>query len=154
MASCRSRALTLPERPRLMPAAFIARAVATMPARRLRSAAALMRASSPGRAVRSSRVGPPRSSHGSPAGNIAASHSSDARVTPRSVTSPVTSRAGVTSNAGLAARAPCGAIATFCVCPYSSRPAICSTSSASRYSMGMDSPDAVAQSIVGDGTAT
>ena len=55
-------------------------------------------------------------------GNSAFSPCGDASATPRSVMSPVTSRAGVTSNAGLAVWPPSGAILTRMIDPSSFRP--------------------------------
>ena len=73
------------------------------------------------------------------------SRSRSGRHTPASVINPVSSRAGVTSNAGLATGVAAGAIAW--------PPPMLNTSLASRSSMGMPSPLASVQSIVGEGTA-
>jgi len=67
---------------------------------------------------------------------------------------PVTSRAGVTSNPGLAAPEPGAAISTTVTEPSGSRPAIFSTSSGERSSMGMSRPSAMVQSMVELGSAT
>ena len=73
---------------------------------------------------------------------------------PRSVTMPVTRRAGVTSKAGLAAGLPGEAISTVTMAPPSLRPVICVTSRALRSSMGISAtPSARFQSIVEAGSA-
>ena len=66
-------------------------------------------------------------------------------ITPRSVTIPLMSRAGVTSKAGLKAAAPLGAAGT---------PSGASTSAAGRYSIGISLPESIARSNVLDGAAT
>ena len=69
--------------------------------------------------------------------------------------SPVTSRAGVTSKAGLAAALPLGVTRIVVIAPSIPRPVIVVTSLAARSSIGISrTPSATLQSIVGDGTAT
>ena len=74
--------------------------------------------------------------------------------TPRSVTMPVISRAGVTSKAGLAARVPSGASRTRAGVPSASTPLICVTSSAARSSISIAAPPLSVQSMVLAGAAT
>ena len=74
---------------------------------------------------------------------------------PRSVIRPATSRAGVTSKAGLAAGVSSGEIRTWVTEPSGARPCTNDTSSAERSSIGISaSPSRTDQSIVGDGSAT
>jgi hypothetical protein len=74
---------------------------------------------------------------------------------PRSVIRAVTRRAGVTSNAGLAAAAPLGVRDTCTTRPSSVRPGIRVTSAAARSSMGTSAmPSRKVQSMVGPGSAT
>ncbi len=74
---------------------------------------------------------------------------------PRSVISPVTSRAGVTSKAGFAAGLSEGATRTVATEPSSARPVTVVTSLAVRSSIGMPAiPSAIVQSIVESGMAT
>src|SRR6266542_4956867 len=68
-----------------------------------------------------------------------------ARSTPRSVTMAVTSRAGVTSNAGWAAVTPGGAIRV---------PETSTTSAEERSSIGISAPDSSERSMVEVGAAT
>ena len=68
-----------------------------------------------------------------------------ARITPSSVTMPVISSAGVTSNDGLRTVVPGGAIAT---------PRMRSTSLAARSSISIESPSAVARSTEDVGAQT
>ena len=73
---------------------------------------------------------------------------------PRSVMSPVTSRAGVTSKAKFAAGLPAGVSRTATRRPSSVQPSIWVTSRASRRSIGIAAPLSICQSIVGEGSAT
>src|ERR1700752_635508 len=74
---------------------------------------------------------------------------------PRSVIRPVTSRAGVTSKAGLAAGLPEGATRTVAMDPSSALPVTIVTSAALRSSIGISAnPSETAQSIVEEGRAT
>ena len=69
--------------------------------------------------------------------------------------SPVTSRAGVTSNAGLAAGLSAGATRTVAIVPSAVRPVTSVTSAALRSSIGISAmPSDTVQSIVVDGSAT
>src|ERR1035438_6506254 len=87
-------------------------------------------------------------------GNSLRRPASDASATPRSVMRPVTSRAGVTSKAGLAAALPSGVSATVATPPSGSLPAMWVTSRAGRFSIGISrTPSRTRQSIDGDGTA-
>ena len=74
---------------------------------------------------------------------------------PRSVTSPVTRRAGVTSKAKLRAGLAAGRIATRVRSPVSERPATKRSSLSARSSIGIcATPSERLQSIVDDGSAT
>ena len=74
---------------------------------------------------------------------------------PRSVISPVTRRAGVTSKAGLAPGLAEGAMRTVAMLPSIARPVMVVTSVAARSSIGISfTPSATVQSMVDDGTAT
>ena len=74
---------------------------------------------------------------------------------PRSVQRRVTSAAGVTSNAGLSARAPSGVTSTSTTRPPGRRPSTQVTSRGSRASIGMSrTPSSRRGSIVEEGTAT
>jgi hypothetical protein len=74
---------------------------------------------------------------------------------PRSVISPVTSRAGVTSKAGLQARLPGAATWKKPVLPSSLWPNRCVISRWLRSSIGIScNPSSRVQSMVGDGSAT
>ena len=74
---------------------------------------------------------------------------------PRSVMSPVTSRAGVTSKAGLAAGVASGEMRTWAISPLAVLPQTSETSSAERCSIGISSsPSCTVQSMVGEGSAT
>ena len=69
--------------------------------------------------------------------------------TPRSVISAVTSRAGVTSKAGLAAGLPSGSRSMVTTSPVSVRPLNRDTSWAWRSSIGMEPPSSIVQSMLG-----
>src|SRR6185437_7953830 len=74
---------------------------------------------------------------------------------PRSVIRPVTSRAGVTSNAGLAAGLSVGTTRTVATVPSAMRPVISVTSAGERCSIGISAiPSDTIQSMVLDGSAT
>ncbi len=77
--------------------------------------------------------------------------SRDAAQVPRSVTRPVTSRAGVTSKPGLAASLPGAPIPTVANPPRSSLPVTFNSSSGERCSIGMSRPPPMLQSIVEPG---
>src|SRR5262249_45258348 len=87
-------------------------------------------------------------------GKSASRPSREALATPRSVMSPVTSRAGVTAKAGLAAGPPAGVSRTCLTTPSVSSPAISATSPALRSSIGMLRPSSIDQSMLGLGAAT
>ena len=73
---------------------------------------------------------------------------------PSGVMMPVINSGGVTSKAGLRAVLPGLATRTDCLRPPSGMPQARSTSSSSRSSIGMSSPDSSSQSIVESGMAT
>jgi hypothetical protein len=75
-------------------------------------------------------------------------------VVPRSVMSPVTSRRGVTSKAGLPTGLPGGTTSTRAGAPAASRPATQRTSSPARSSIGISAGSPTVQSMLGDGSAT
>jgi N-alpha-acetyl-L-2,4-diaminobutyrate deacetylase len=88
-------------------------------------------------------------------GNKPAKPSDDASQIPRSVISPVTSRLGVTSNAGFPPDVPSGVTCTTPIAPSSDFPWIWVVSRSERSSIGIsDTPSLTLQSIVGEGRAT
>src|SRR5580698_1653137 len=74
--------------------------------------------------------------------------------TPRSVINPVTSRAGVTSNAILRAALDFGTTLTRSRLPEALSPVTCVSSSGDRSSIGMSPPSTMPQSMVLNGSAT